>query len=160
MIGEPSPSGSSNSILVLGSVMNTVVTPWCRLLHLGRDVGAERVAIDLGGLGDVAHRDGDVIETTDHILPRIVPGGTHHTVKTCTWHIGFLPQRCVDRRAHRAAHRFGHRIGIAAALARQRFHRFLDGVIDRIRDQFAVAVAFRNADQIELGVGRQLRLCR
>src|ERR1700722_4528160 len=27
-IGEPSPSGSSSSILVFGRVMNTVVTPW------------------------------------------------------------------------------------------------------------------------------------
>ena len=51
----------------------------------------ERVAIDLGGLGDVADGDGDVVETTDHDCPRIRQ--LHHTVNTCTWHIGFLPQR-------------------------------------------------------------------
>ncbi len=130
------------------------------LLHLGRDFRAQRVAIDLRRLGDVAHRDGDVIETTDHRLPLVLASAAHHTVKTCTWHIGFLPQRCADRRAHRAAHRLGHRIGIAAALARQRFQRFIDGVIDRVRDQPAVAVAFRNADQVEFRVGRQHALPR
>ena len=36
------------------------------LRHLGRDLGAERVAIDLARLGDVAHGDGNVIETADH----------------------------------------------------------------------------------------------
>ena len=37
-----------------------------RLRHHGGNLGAERLAIDLGGLGDVAHRDGDVVEASDH----------------------------------------------------------------------------------------------
>ena len=65
-IGESSPSGSSSSILVLGSVMKTVVTPWSGCGTAAGDFRAQRIAIDRRRLGDVAHRDGDVIETTDH----------------------------------------------------------------------------------------------
>jgi hypothetical protein len=39
-----------NSILVLGSVTNTVMTPCSGSGYGGRDIGAERRAIDFGGL--------------------------------------------------------------------------------------------------------------
>ena len=40
-----------------------------RLLHLRRHLRAQRIAIDLRRFGDVAHRNSDVIETTDHPIP-------------------------------------------------------------------------------------------
>src|SRR6185437_2206204 len=65
--------------------------PMLRLRDLRRHLGAQGVAINHGRLGDIADGDGDVVETTDHDCPRIRQ--LHHTVNTCTWHIGFLPQR-------------------------------------------------------------------
>ena len=53
-IGEFSPSGSSSSILVLGSVMNTVETP-CSGCATFSDTSAPSVSlVDVCRLGDVA----------------------------------------------------------------------------------------------------------
>ena len=40
-----------------------------RLRHHGRDGGAERLAIDIRCLGDVADRNGDVVQSSDHEGP-------------------------------------------------------------------------------------------
>src|SRR5262245_3963890 len=94
------------------------------LRHRGRHLGAERRAIDVGGLADIAHRDGDVIETSDHLLltmrlcpftPTLSPTGRgsaqgerrprRYSASTCTWHMGFLPQwtAMAERTAPRTA---------------------------------------------------------
>src|SRR5262245_32299426 len=52
------------------------------------DLRAERAAIDVCGLGEVAHRDRHMIEPSDHVLVSC----TYQTSSTCTWHVGFLPQ--------------------------------------------------------------------
>ena len=39
-----------------------------RLRHGGGYLRPERVAIDFAGLGDVAHRDGHMIEPSDHVF--------------------------------------------------------------------------------------------
>src|SRR6476619_4241923 len=38
-----------------------------RLRHHGGDIRAERIAVKLGSLGNIADRNGDVVETADHL---------------------------------------------------------------------------------------------
>src|SRR2546421_3539987 len=59
-----------------------------RLRHHGRHVGAERVAIELARLRDVADRDRDVIESADHHAST----RRNYTINTWTRHIGFFCQ--------------------------------------------------------------------
>src|SRR5229473_729532 len=62
--------------------------------HFGH-AGAQDVPIDFGGLGDIAYCNGHVVEASDHSQssPQNSAGGVPaYTVKTWTWHIGFLSQ--------------------------------------------------------------------
>ena len=67
-MGEFSPSTPSSSILVLGSSMNTVVTPCSGWSTCVRDLGAERVAVDLRGGLQVRHGNGDMVQAADHLV--------------------------------------------------------------------------------------------
>src|SRR6185437_11116516 len=46
-----------------------------RLRHHARNLRAQRIAVELRGLGDIAHGNGHVIETADHFL----------TFRRCAW---------------------------------------------------------------------------
>ena len=52
--------------MVLGSSMKTTVTPWSGSSCGRADAGAEGVAVLGHGGVEIGHRDGDVVEATDH----------------------------------------------------------------------------------------------
>ena len=161
-IGEFSPSGSSSSILVLGSVMNTVVTPCAGCATLRRHFGAQRVAIDLASALAMSRTAMAtwLRRPIMHFLSLFrAPATRHHTVKTCTWHIGFLPQRRCDRSAHAAAHGFRDRVGIAAPRPRHRAEVSIDRIIDRCSTSHAPSRSrSRDADQVDLRIADQRAL--
>ena len=84
-----------------------------------------------------------MVEPPDHDLSTLQLRCSDHTVKTCTWHIGFLRQRSADRGAHRAADRLGDRIRDRAARRAACELIALDHrVVDDPPDQVAVARPF------------------
>src|SRR5205085_2419531 len=72
------------------------------LRHRRGHFRAQAVPVDARRLGDIAHRDGDVVEPSDHLRP-LATGA--YTSSTCTWHRGFLPQwtAMAERTAPRTA---------------------------------------------------------
>src|SRR6185437_1489338 len=93
------------------------------LRDLGRDTGAH----------DIAHRDGDMIETADHFLPHLAPA-FHHTVKTWTWHMGFLPHRSLT------AARTARRIDSATASGSPRRLRGKDSNVAKMASSTASCI--------------------
>src|SRR5664279_1776203 len=74
-----------------------------RLRDFGGDFRAQGVAIDRGCLGDVAHRDGDVIETTDHAIPLVRPAAIIIPSTRARGTSAFCPNDRLPRRAPRGA---------------------------------------------------------
>ena len=71
-IGEPSPSGSSNSILRVAGIdeddSHAMFRQRLRRAHLC----AERIAVDGARRLEIGHRDGDMVQASKHIALRRV----------------------------------------------------------------------------------------
>jgi hypothetical protein len=65
-MGESSPSGSSNSILVLGSSTKTTVTPWAGSGLRGGNLRTQHGAVDPGSPFEVGNGNGHVVQSSEH----------------------------------------------------------------------------------------------
>ena len=174
-IGEPAPSGSSNSILVFGSSTKTTVTPWSGCAIGCGDLGAQHVAIGRGSGGEVLHRDGDMVQTADHA--RSLFGSTaarshqlvrhsllriHEFARTAKLrspargHAASCPRRR-HRRAHGALDRRADGVGVALPCARQAVERLEQSAVHDLVHGRLSRVLLRQAGHGDVGHARRVR---
>src|SRR5690349_6875665 len=145
-IGDSAPSGSSSSIFVFGSVMNTVYTP-CSCCGTFSDTCAPSV---LRYTSDALAMSRTAMATWLRrpiiVDPFVISLYREHMNVA---HRLFAPG-LRDDAAHGATYGIGNAIRIAAARSRQGLERLNSGIECEVRQQFPIAPSFRNADQINL----------